>query len=388
MSMKEEIRTELITRIIPFWQNLQDTEYGGYYGRMDYNLHIHTQADKGCILNSRILWFFSTASMVLHDSRLLAYAEHAYNFLLEKFLDVEQGGVYWSVHANGSVADTTKHTYNQAFAIYALSAYYRASQNAKALEIARILYQIIENKCKDDNGYREAFTYDWKPVTNEKLSENGIIAARTMNTLLHILEGYAELYEVAGDEYLRESMQNILQLFCNKIYNPAMKRLEVFFDKDYSSLINLDSYGHDIEASWLLDWGAGLLQNVALQKKIVTITDALAEKVYKKAYSSDSIYNECESGIIDKTRVWWVQAEAIVGFINAWEKHPKKEYYLKAAERIWVYIKQHLIDPRASSEWLWDVDDNALPTSRKDIVGPWKCPYHNGRMCFEVLRRL
>ena len=127
----------LIGKLLPFWQGLRDEEHGGYYGHMDFNLSLDKQAEKGCILNSRILWFFSQAAMTLKDDSLIPYARHAYDFLRERCLDQEYGGVYWSVTFDGQPLDETKHTYNQAFAIYALSAYYRLTGDEESLKQAR-----------------------------------------------------------------------------------------------------------------------------------------------------------------------------------------------------------------------------------------------------------
>ena len=190
--MIEQVKKQLIQGIIPFWKSLSDQKNGGYYGHMDYEQNIDEKAEKGCILNSRITWFFANSYLLLEDEHLLYEARHGYEFLKTHCLDKEYGGVYWSVEYDGTPLDTTKHTYNQAFAIYALSSYYDASKNPESLQIAEKLYHIIEEKCRDEEGYLEAFSRDFKPVVNDKLSENGVIAQRTMNTLLHIFEaGYS-----------------------------------------------------------------------------------------------------------------------------------------------------------------------------------------------------
>lgn len=377
----------LTETIIPFWKNLHDGENGGYYGWMDFDLNLNKKAVKGCILNSRILWFFSTAAMVLKRDDLKAEAEHAYEFLQSVCLDHTYGGVFWSVHYDGSICDDTKHTYNQAFAIYALSAYYRLTGNPEALETAREIYHIIEERCTDDVGYLEAFDRSFHPVSNEKLSENGVLAEKTMNTLLHVFECYSGLYEAAHDADVAKSMRRILDIFIHKVYNPEKKRQEVFFDKSMNSILDLHSYGHDIETSWLMDWGCGLLGDEKLSKEISDITSALASQIYRTAYHKHSVWNECDRGVENKMRVWWVQAESVIGFLNAYQKHPEHVEYLRAAVDVWNYIQTKLKDPRPGSEWFWQVDDDGNPDRQKPIVEPWKCPYHNGRLCFEILRR-
>lgn len=385
---QNEFRQELQDRIIPFWQGLVDKEFGGYYGLLDFDLNLDKKAVKGCILNSRILWFFSSAYLCLKDPALLDNAEHAYRFMLDHCVDGDMGGVYWSVNFDGSVCDDTKHTYNQAFAIYALAAYARATGKQEPIDLAWKIYEIIESKCRDKDGYLEAFTRDFKPASNEKLSENGVMATRTMNTLLHVFEGYSGLYQATKDERLAARIREMMDIFVEKIYNTELRRQEVFFDADYHTLIDLHSYGHDIESAWLLDWGCSLLEDEQLNAKVIPIFTEMAQNVYEKAYHGAGLYNECERGVDDKKRIWWVQAETVVGFMNAWQRNPEKGHFLKASQEVWNYIKEKVIDHREGSEWYWAVQDNGQPDSSREIVEPWKCPYHNGRMCIEMIRRL
>lgn len=385
MKISKEVRIELTEHILPFWQGLKDENYGGYYGFVDYELKIDKMYRKGCILNSRILWFFSNACMALEDEGLKEYAEHAYRFLRDCCIDREYGGVFWSVTYDGVPDDTTKHTYNQAFAVYALSSYYKMSGDREALELAKALFELIEEKCTDEYGYLEAFTRDFRPETNEKLSENGVLAEKTMNTLLHVLEGFTEYYRVSRDERAASALRRMLDTFYDKVYNRTLGRQEVFFDRTWNTLIDLYSYGHDIETSWLIDETLDVLGDEAYREKLWPVTAQLAENIYERAYTEHSVVNESEEGTVDTTRVWWVQAESVVGFYNAYEK-TEDEKYLHAAEDIWNYIKEAVIDRRKGSEWFWSVGADRRPDKRP-IVEPWKCPYHNGRMCMELMRR-
>lgn len=381
-----EIKEHLTKDIIPFWRGLKDEEYGGFYGYMGYDLALDKKAVKGCILNSRILWFFSNAYLVLKDEELLADAEHAFRFLKSYCVDKENGGVYWSLAFDGKPEDTTKHTYNQAFAIYALSSYYDASGDEEALKLAWELYGIIESRCKDEYGYLEAFNVRFEPEDNDKLSENGVMAEKTMNTLLHVFEAYTELYRVTREEKAADKIRYMMDLIADKVYNKEAGRQEVFFDRTWNSLIDLYSYGHDIETAWLVDRGLEALNDKAYTEKLSPITKTITENIYKRAYTDHSLVNEAENGVVDTTRVWWVQAEAVVGFLNGYQKSPERGEYLEAAKDIWDYIKTYVVDKRSGSEWFWSVDKDRKPIE-KPIVEPWKCPYHNGRMCFEVIRR-
>lgn len=387
MKMREEIKNHLTEGIIPFWKGMRDDEFGGYYGYLDYDLNLDKKAEKGCILNSRITWFFSNAYTLLKDESLLDEAKHGYDFLKDYCLDKEYGGIYWSLNYDGTPKDTTKHTYNQAFCIYALSSYYEASGDAEALELAKKLFTLIETTCMDEVGYLEAFTRDFKPESNEKLSENGVLADKTMNTLLHVFEAYTELYRVSGDEKVRRRLLWIMDLFAEKVYNPKLHRQEVFFDKQYNSILDLHSYGHDIETAWLIDRGCQVLDDPELTQKMYVITKDLTAQIYKVAFDGHSLANECDRGVVNVHRVWWVQAETVIGFLNGYEKEPEKKEYLEAAEKEWAFIRDHVIDKRAGSEWFWEVDPEGNPYPGRPIVEPWKCPYHNGRMCMEVMKR-
>jgi len=396
MNMKKKIKKHLIEDIIPFWKGLRDDENGGYYGWMDYEHSVDKQAVKGCILNSRITWFFANAYTLLKDEVLLEEARHGFEFLKNYCWDKENGGVFWSVKYDGTPEETLKHTYNQAFSIYALSSYYEASGDKEALEMAYTLYELIETKMRDELGYREAFDESFHEIDNEKLSENGVMAAKTMNTLLHVFEAYTELYRVDGKAEVKEKLMWMMDLIAEKIYNPELHRQEVFFDEKWNSIIDLHSYGHDIETAWLVDRSVEVIGEKKYEDKMTPITLDLARQVKKLAFNGESLSNECEKGVDDTNRVWWVQAETVVGFLNAAEKCGKEseegKEYIEAAKAVWEFIKAHVIDKREGyaigREWYWLVDEKGKPYSDKPIVEPWKCPYHNGRMCFEVMKRL
>ena len=382
--MRTEAEAQLRRGLLPFWLSLKDTERGGFVSYVGYDLRRAPQAMRGCILNSRILWFFSQAWAVTGEAECREAANHAYA-MLRRMTDIKNGGVYWGMHADGTVADSTKHTYNQAFAIYALSAYARLLDHPGALAEATALFELIEERCRDEGGYPEAFTADWQPGSNEKLSENGVMATRTMNTLLHVLEAYTGLYEAGGDPRVRARLEEILDIWEERIYNPRLRRQEVFFDHEYHTLIDLHSYGHDIETSWLCDHTLEVLGDPARTARVRPMLLAMAEETLKLAWTEGNGFSaEMERGVVDTTRVWWVQAEAVLGFLNAYG-HTGEERYLSAARNQWDYIRDRVIDPRCG-EWHWSLTLEGKSTE-KPFVEPWKCPYHNGRMCLEVLRR-
>ena len=364
-----------------FWAELQDKERGGYYGEVDSAFNVHKDAVKGCILNSRILWFFSHADD-FDDKNRLEHAKQAFDFLVNAFYDREYGGVYWSVTADGKPCDDMKHTYNIAFAIYALSAYYEASQEPEALSLARQLMQVIEEKCRDEAGYLEAFSRDFGPHSNEHLSENGVMATRTMNTLLHVMEAYTELHRVAPSDATRDRLREILQIFRDRIYNPELQRLEVFFDRDYNSLIDLHSYGHDIEASWLIDRTVEVLCAEGTEYDLSEITEVLRKKIYEVAFDGHSVPAECCKGEVLETRVWWVQCEAVVGFFRGYLKTGNKDY-ANAAAKIYWYTYHTMISMNPFG-WYPEILEGGVPDMSKNIADAWTCPYHSGRMYYEL----
>lgn len=381
-----EIKNELTEHIIPFWASLKDDEFGGFYGYMGYDLKLDKKAEKGVILHSRILWFFSKCYTVLKDKKCLELADHAFEFIKNNCIDYDKGGVYWMLDYKGIPTDTMKHTYNIAFAIYALSAYYNASGEKFALDLSYKLFDDIESNTLDEYGYREAFSKDWELVDNDALSENGLMADKTMNAILHLIEAYTELYKAGKNERVESRLRFLLSQMKDKVFDPDTNTLKVFFDTKLQVIGDIHSYGHDIEATWLMDLACETLGDKTLIDDFKGMNLKISENIYNLAYENGALNTERDKDYIEKKRVWWVQAETIVGFINAYQKCGDKKF-LDAAKEIWDYVKEYVIDKRAGSEWYNEIGFDGKPFENKEIVGPWKCPYHNGRMCLEVISR-
>jgi mannobiose 2-epimerase len=289
---------------------------------------------------------------------------------------------------DGKVSDGMKHTYNQAFAVYALSAYHLASQRGEPLELAFGLFDLIEEKCASSAGYLEAFTRDWKPAANDALSENGISAEKTMNAILHLIEAYTVLYQASGDIRVKDRLMFLLDITYEKILDKENDKLFVFFDKDMNVLGDIHSYGHDIEASWLIDRACETVGDAGLISRWKEISLKIAENIFNVAYENGAVNYEHDRGNneeINKKRVWWVQAESVVGFLNAY-RNSGDEKFLQAAGTIWEYIKKFQTDKRKGSEWFAETAFDGSPLDACELAGPWKCPYHNGRMCIEAAR--
>ena len=380
---KAEIWAQLEQKILPFWEKLKDDSFGGFFGYMDEELRLKPKADKGCILNSRILWTFSEAARILDRERYLPFAQQAYRFL-SRFEDPENGGVFWSVTFDGTPADTTKHTYCQAFAIYGLAAYYRLTGDAEALEKAKALFRVIETKCRDEGGYLEALKADFTPESNEKLSENGVMASRTMNTLLHVIEAYAELYRARAAEEVRVAGEAALKQCLQTVYNPEKRRMEVFFDAEFRPLLDMQSYGHDIEGSWLL-WDAAetMIAPEGREPFRKMCLDLMASST-ERALTDHGLHYEIVDGSVNTIRAWWPQAEALLGLAFGWQetKDPIRVEQMLAQ---WKYIREVIVDPRDGGEWFNEVREDGTSIG-KPMVEEWKCPYHNGRMCLRLIQ--
>ena len=389
--MKNEVKRELLNDIIPFWNALRDDEYGGWYGLVDSSLKLEKKGVKGTILHSRILWFYSNAYIALKDPTLLDNAKHTFKFLTEKCYDREFGGVYWSVSYDGKPLEDMKHSYCQAFFMYALASYYRASGDKKALMLAYEVMELVETHHADGIAYRETLSRDLKSeLANDELSENGLMADKTMNTTLHLIETYTELYIADKNPKVLERLKFLLETIYSKIFDRENDKLFVFFDREMNEIGDVYSFGHDIEATWLIDRALDALGDDGFAKKFREMNARIAAKIAEIAYDkkSGSLLNERDKGVINRRRIWWVQAEAVLGFLNAYQRGYGGKEYLEMSERIWDFIKNKIIDKRPGGEWLPSLSDSGEPDPAENIVDEWKCPYHNGRLCLEVMRRL
>ncbi|EHS54936.1 AGE family epimerase/isomerase [Paenibacillus sp. Aloe-11] len=386
-TLLHEIRQEWKDHILPFWLGLKDEAHGGFYGKVDVDLHIHKMANKGGIATARLLWSFSAAARVTGENIYKDAARHAFLFLQEHLIDPVYGGMYWMVDHTGRPADTCKHVYAQAFAIYALSEYARATGDPDVLPLAMELFHLLEQKGYDRTrqAYGEQFDRMWNTQPNELLSENGVTAHITMNTHIHVLEAYTGLLRIQPDEEVRNALANVLDILYSRVYDASARRLEVFFDSDWRSLLDLTSYGHDIEASWLIEDAMNVLGNHP--PKYVDMVMDIAHAVAERAIQPDgSLINEREGDRVDTSRIWWVQAEGIVGFYNAYQR-TQDERFLQIVRDLWAYTRQYIVDSRPGGEWFWSVQADGKPDPR-EIAGPWKCPYHNSRFCIEMLERM
>lgn len=387
-SFKSELETEL-NELLKYWSTMTpDGEFGGFYGQIDEHNNVAPKAEKGLVLNARILWTFSAAFRFTNDPLHREIADRAYHYLKNHFADKTNGGLYWSVTFDGEPLQTKKQLYGQAFAIYGLSEYYGITQNAEALEWAISLFKVLETHGFDEKngGYWEAFSVNWRPMSNVKLSEKDANEPKSMNTHLHILEAYANLLKVWKNDRLAEKLAQLTRLFLDKIINQETGSQILFFNDEWIKKSDIISFGHDIETSWLLLEAAEIIGDKSLTEEVRKVSELLAKSTAAYLTKIGGLSYETENNHTNTERHWWVQAEAIVGFYNAFEltESPK---YLDYSVAIWEYVKTHF--KNNSGEWYWGIiAETGLPMPEQDQVGFWKCPYHNVRACLEIVNRI
>ncbi len=387
----QEAEDEVKNNILKFWaEETVDHTNGGFLGSIEDNLAVDPKAAKGCVLNTRILWTYSKAYNLFKDPEYLALAKRAYEYIKMYFWDKENGGLYWTVDYLGNPDNTKKQIYAQAFGVYALSEYYMATKNKDVLNDAIALYKVIEEFSYDseNKGYFEAYTREWEVTEDLQLGADDMNEKKSMNTHLHILEAYTNLYRVWKDEDFRGKLDELIEITLEHIVDKETYRFKLFFDETWDSKSGVISYGHDIEGSWLLVEAAQVLGNADLLTRTKEIALGMAEVTYQEGIDQDgAVMNEMhEDGTLDKDRIWWVQAEAVVGFINAYEM-TKEEHFLQAAYKTWDFTKQHVID-KENGEWFWNITADGKVKGGFVKVGTWKCPYHNSRACYEMIERM
>jgi mannobiose 2-epimerase len=388
---KQEMQQELAA-ILKYWmQHTVDEERGGFYGRIDNNNTVYADAPKGCVLNARILWTFSAAASLTNDWGYAKMANRAFAYIRDHFVDHEYGGVYWSVTSKGELLDAEKQVYAMAFVLYACSEYYIALHSEPAKQLAIDLYRLLQQKSFDpvQGGYFEAFARNWEPIQDSRLSNKGANAKKTMNSHLHILEAYTCLYRIWPDAQLKQQIKGLLVNFDEHILDHNTGHLLLFFDERWQLKGEKTiSYGHDIEASWLLLEAAKVIADDALITRMKALAIKMAEAVIIGLDVDGGLWYEYDTAHnrLIREKHWWPQAETLVGFYNAWQLSDRHEF-LQYTYNNWAFIKQYIRDNK-NGEWFWGVYEDHSVMPSQDKVGLWKCPYHNGRACMEIIKRI
>jgi len=383
-------RSELLDDILPFWRTRTvDERRGGFIGRMSNDLHVQEDAPKGLILNARILWTFSAAYDYTRDEQDRALARRAYEYLTSRFLDKEHGGYFWELDPNGAVLDDKKKIYGQAFCIYALAEYYRVFNEPAALAQATDIFKLIETHARDrvHGGYLEVMSPDWRPCEDMRLSDKDMNVAKSMNNHLHVLEAYTGLLRASPDPAVANRLRDLIDLFRRRILNTEPTHLQHFFDEAWTPQSDSYTFGHDIEGSWLLCEAADVLKDTQLEAEVRDVVIRMARAVLDEGLDADGglLYEARGGRIINPNKEWWPQAEAVVGFFNAWQL-TGDEAFRDAAVRCWQFIEDRIVD-HEHGEWFWCIRPDGTPDPAQPKVSQWKCPYHNSRCCLEIIRR-
>jgi cellobiose epimerase len=383
-SMAEQVRTELYGKIIPFWNRMVDPVHGGFFGYVGSDNIIGHSADKGAVKMARILWSYSALHIFDGNPAHKPYADAAYEYVRDVLTDKTHGGVYWKSSYDGLITNDAKHIYAQSFAIYGLSAYARAFSDQKALGMAMRIFDLIEEKAKTAPGsYTESFDRAWNPTDNTIMSDGVIVPVHTTNSVIHLIEAYTELYVSSKDDRVRSALRELITKYVVDIFDGTRDVSHMYFDQRWQPMSDKSSFGHDIETSWLID--RALLVTGLDIAGCPDMTSRLARHVIDAGYSDGLV-----SSIPDSTDgiplLWWIQAEAAVGFHNHFTKTKDRVFHQASKKTILTTIRL-LSDPRPEGEWFWSVDRKGHPLPGHGISENWKANYHNVRACIELIVR-
>lgn len=388
-NFKKQFENELTDNILNYWvKEVYDTSRRTFFGRITNDGKKFPEAPLSAVFTTRVLWTFSAAHRFYPTAIYKKMADEAFRILIETFWDNENGGIYWSVFPDGRPEDTKKQFYAEAFFIYALSEYWLAFKDERAKQMAISMFMLMEKYAFDPEygGYIEANTADWKETTDQRLSPKDLDVKKSMNTHLHILEAYTNLYRIHKVEEVEKKVEHLLRVFLDKILDKETGHLILFFDKDWTVRSEIDSYGHDIEATWLMYEAAEVLGKKEFIEEVEHVAIKMSKVAIKEGLAPHGgMFYEKAEGHLQEQFDWWPQAEAVVGFFNSYQI-TNDEKYLEFAKNSWKFIQDNIVDKK-NGEWFWGVDSNLNPL-KTDKVSPWKAPYHNGRMCMEMIRRI
>lgn len=383
-------KRELLENILPFWRRYApDRQYGGFIAELSNALEQNPRAAKGLILNARILWTFSAVWRLTRAPEDATLAKRAFDYLNDRFYDSEFGGYFWELDPTGKPVNRTKKIYGQGFALYAVTEFYRSFGQAAALDSAVALMRRIEQFGRDQHhgGYWETLSPDWQPCDDVRLSDKDLNEKKSMNNHLHILEAYTNLVRVWPDPLLKQRLRELIVLFLDRILDPSKCHFHHFFDETWAPRSHSYTYGHDIEGSWLLCEAASLLDDEPLRHSTISAALRIARSTFSEGLDSDGglFYEGQDNVVINTTKEWWPQAEAVVGFLNAWQLS-EDACLLEAANKCWAFIQNKIVD-HSFGEWFWAVNRDGVPDQTLPKLSMWKCPYHNSRACLEILAR-
>ncbi len=396
----QRLQRELAHNVLPWWQaSIFDAEGRVLGGRANDGAVL--DAPRTAVLGTRLLWTFTTAQRRLgrHPALDLA-AERALAWVRGTLTDPVHGGVFWSVDGDGQPVADHKQTYAQAFAIYALMAQHAADCAAQGLPLAAVtpaaqdalrLFDLLDTHAREGQtgGYMEACTRDWQPLPDATLSSDEPPAARSMNTLLHVLEAFTELLRCHRPPLVATRLRELIEIFLDRLWLPEQRCFGLFFSIDWRPMTTQVSWGHDIEAAWLLRRACDVLADDELTRRVDALVPQVADAVLQGGVAEDGSVLGAglfDGRVTDARRHWWCQAEAMVGFWDAWQLTGDPRFQ-RAAWRVWQHIDKHHVDP-VGGDWIKTLDEQLHPVDSIPRAGPWECPYHHVRACVEMMERL
>ncbi len=390
--------------ILEYW-----TKYGvekngnGFYGAVDLSNEPVLSANKSCVLNARILWTFAAAAKMYPGRGYEEVAHKAYRVITRDFADEAHGGFFMELSSDNKVVNDIKHTYAQGFVIYSLCKYYEFHPTEEVMKVIQDFFFLLDEKTKDpDNpGYLEAFTRDWRLYEENRMADNN--EPKSMNTHLHLLEAFATVYKVWKGDLIKQRLTELLEIFIRYIIRDD-GHLGVFFTAEFEETNDskgICSFGHDIEASWLLWEAAEILGDKSIEERMKPLIKKMADAVLRVGVDKDGgLFLESTrfGSHLRTNKHWWLQAENLVGFMNMYQLTGDIRYW-DIVKLTWDFIDRYVIDHKGG-EWFTKVNrlgkpyltepaDDPSPFYRNDWkIDPWKCPYHNGRAMMEMVQRL
>lgn len=396
LAWRTRLQHEVFGAVLPWWQREMTDPAGGHHGGRLHDGTLRADLPRSAVLGTRLLWTYAEATRRDPAGPWRASAEHAWRWLRDVLWDGAHGGLFWQVDAQGRPLADHKQAYAQGFALYALAAWHRAGGPAEALQLAQALFGCLERHTHEpkQGGYLEGNTRDWQPKPGARLAPDDPPAAQSMNTLLHLLEGFTELWRAWPDPLLARRIGELVDLFTTRVWQPQRRAFGQFFGTDWQPLDSGVSYGHDIEAAWLLVRAAEVLGDERRLQRTRALSREVADAVLERGVAADGsvlaagqwLADGGGHAVLDRHRHWWAQAEAMVGFWDAWQHHGQPAHAL-AAWRAWAWAEQHLVDP-AVGDWRKVLDAAGRLVPGVPRAGPWECPYHHARACFELMDRL
>jgi len=395
---------ELHHNILSYWMKYGMEEKGqGFYGAVDLDNRAVPGANKTSVLNARILWTFAAAAKKYPGKGYEEVAHKAYRVVTEDFADTEYGGFYMELSADNKVANDLKHTYAQAFVIYSLCKYYEFHPVPEVMDQVQDFFRFLDQKTRDPGhvGYRESFTRDWEIFEENRMADNN--EPKSMNTHLHMLEAYAAVYKIWKDELVKERLTALMELFLQHIIRED-GHLGIFFSEEFSETDSskaICSFGHDIEASWLIWEAAEILGDKSIMARTKPLILKMADAVLRVGVDKDGglfLESTRHGSHVRTNKHWWLQAENLVGFMNAFQLTGDPKYW-ETVKLCWDFIDKYVIDHeggewftkvnRLGKAYLIEPEDDPSPFYRNDWkIDPWKCPYHNGRAMMELTDRI